>query len=89
MDIAALSAAGAAVLAALLTHRQGKGVRRADDVRMIVDHMREELSNEKIQRQLLTSYVMDLRSWARRVGPDTVAGPPPEPNVRLETAPWL
>lgn len=54
----------------------------------ITDRLKEDVIEERRQRRLLTSYVLDLLRWARLVEPDTAAGPPPEPPHDLDLAPW-
>ncbi|MFF5451893.1 hypothetical protein ACFY40_11710 [Streptomyces sp. NPDC012950] len=54
----------------------------------ITDRLEKEVVEERRQRRLLTSYVLDMLRWARLVGPDTVAGPPPNPPQDLDLTPW-
>ncbi|MFF0967939.1 hypothetical protein ACWDQO_00175 [Streptomyces sp. NPDC003703] len=50
--------------------------------------VKEERTQRKRKRKPLTRAYLGLRRWARRVGPDTPAGPAPEPPVELDLAPW-
>ncbi|MFE9415706.1 hypothetical protein ACFYMX_08640 [Streptomyces griseofuscus] len=43
---------------------------------------------ERTQRKLLTRAHLDLHRWARLVGPNTPAGPVPEPPADLDLTPW-
>ncbi|MFI1607866.1 hypothetical protein ACH4YN_38130 [Streptomyces griseofuscus] len=45
---------------------------------------RRELATEQRQRRILTGFVLELLGWARKVEPDTSAGPVPEPPAQLD-----
>lgn len=88
MDIGALSATGVALLVGLLTWTQSRATNRRSDFTAITDRLDREVSEERTQRKLLTRAYLDLWGWARRVGPDTPAGPAPEPPTDLDLTPW-
>ncbi|WP_316773427.1 hypothetical protein [Streptomyces sasae] len=54
----------------------------------ITSRLDKELKEERTQRKPLTRAYLDLHRWARRVGPDTPAGPAPEPPAELDLTPW-
>ncbi|WP_018565108.1 hypothetical protein [Streptomyces sp. PsTaAH-124] len=56
----------------------------------ITERLDREVKEERTQRKRkpLTRAYLDLRRWARRVGPDTPVGPAPEPPVELDLTPW-
>lgn len=88
MDVGALAAAGAALLVGLLTWTQSRATNRRSDFTAITERLDRELSAERTQRKLLTSFVLDLLRWAHRVEPESQAGPPPEPPAELDLTPW-
>ncbi len=88
MDVGALVAAGVALLVGLLTWGQSRATNRRSDFTAITERLDRELKDERAQRKLLTSYVLDLLRWAHLVGPTTQAGPPPEPPQELDLTPW-
>ncbi|MFD5656904.1 hypothetical protein [Streptomyces hirsutus] len=88
MDAGALAAAGVALLVGLLTWSQSRATNRRSDFTAIADQLRRDVQDERTQRKLLTSYVLELWRWAKRVGPDTPAGPAPEPPPELDLTPW-
>lgn len=61
--------------------------RPRDDFTTITTRLDAEVKQERQQRRLLTSYVMDLLAWARRVEPDTQSGPPPSAPTARRTGP--
>ncbi|WP_158920329.1 hypothetical protein [Streptomyces sp. NBRC 109706] len=85
--IAVLALAGTA-----FTARQSRAAQRESarvpTFEAITSRLDSELRAEQVQRRLLTSYVLDLLRWARRVEPDSKAGPPPEPPDDLDLTPW-
>lgn len=88
MDVGALVGGGVALAVGLLSWNQSRATNRRDNFRTITDRLDKELEEERTQRKLLTSYVLDLWKWARKVGPDTPAGPAPEPPSELDLTPW-
>lgn len=88
MDVGALVGGAGAVLAALLAWTQSRATNRRSDFTAITERLDRELADERKQRKLLTSYVVDIWRWAQRVGPDTPAGPAPEPPSDLDVTPW-
>ncbi|MFD7709461.1 hypothetical protein [Streptomyces sp. NPDC059786] len=88
MDVGALVGGGAALIVGLLSWTQSRATNRRSDFKEITDQLRKDLEAERTQRKLLTSYVVDLWRWAKRVGPDTPAGPAPEPPTELDLTPW-
>ncbi|MFD5573967.1 phage holin family protein [Streptomyces cadmiisoli] len=88
MDVGALVGGAVALVVGLLSWGQSRATNRREDFREITARLDRELAHEKKQRKLLTSYVIDLWKWAQRVGPDTPAGPPPEPDKELDLTPW-
>ncbi|MFJ4712732.1 hypothetical protein [Streptomyces sp. NPDC088785] len=88
MDVGALVGGAVALVVGLLSWTQSRATNRRSDFTAITDRLDRELADERKQRKLLTSYVVDLWRWAQRVGPDTPAGPTPEPPAELDVAPW-
>ncbi|WP_432170907.1 hypothetical protein [Streptomyces sp. 1222.5] len=88
MDIGAVVGGGAALVVGVLSWTQSRSTNRRADFTTIVAELRTDLDAEREQRKLLTTYVIDIWRWARRVGPDTPAGPAPEPPAELDLAPW-
>ncbi|MFC8124642.1 hypothetical protein [Streptomyces sp. NPDC057302] len=88
MDVGAMAAAGVALLVGLLTWTQSRATNRRSDFTTIANELRKDLVDERTQRKLLTSYVIEIWRWAKRVGPDTPAGPAPEPPADLDLTPW-
>jgi hypothetical protein len=88
VDIGAVATAGSTVLVGVLTWGQSRKSNRRSDFRAITDRLDRELRAERTQRRLLTSYVVDMIHWARRVEPTTAAGPVPEPPDELDLSPW-
>lgn len=88
MDIGALAAAGAAVLVGLFTWTQSRATNRRSDFATITERLDRELKDERVQRKLLTAYVLELLKWAHRVDPSAPAGPPPAPPADLDLTPW-
>ncbi|MVO87943.1 hypothetical protein GPA10_25085 [Streptomyces sp. p1417] len=88
MDVGALAAAGVALIVGLLTWTQSRATNRRSDFQTITDRLDREVTEERTQRKLLTRAYLDLHGWARRVGPDTPAGPAPEPPAELDLTPW-
>ncbi|SCG09872.1 hypothetical protein GA0115255_126274 [Streptomyces sp. Ncost-T6T-2b] len=88
MDYGALAAAGVALVVGFLTWTQSRATNRRSDFTAITDRLDRELKEERVQRKLLTRAYLDLFGWARRVGPDTPAGPAPAPPVDLDLTPW-
>nr|WP_202450324.1 hypothetical protein [Streptomyces sp. SID4917] len=76
------------MLVGLLTWTQSRATNRRSDFTAITERLDKELKDERVQRKLLTSFVLDLLRWAQRVEPDTRAGQPPEPPVDLDLTPW-
>ncbi|MFJ8221395.1 hypothetical protein ACN24L_12300 [Streptomyces microflavus] len=87
-DLGGLAAAGVALLVGLLGWTQARATNRRSDFTAITDRLDKEVATERVQRKLLTRAYLDLLGWARRVGPDTPAGPAPEPPVDLDLTPW-
>lgn len=88
MDVGALVGGAVALVVGLLSWGQSRATNRREDFREITARLDRELAHEKQQRKLLTSYVVDIWRWAQRVGPDTPAGPAPEPSQDLDLTPW-
>ena len=88
MDVGAIVGGGGAVLAALLAWTQSRATNRRSDFTAITERLDRELKDERAQRKLLTSFVLDLLRWAHKVEPDTQAGPPPDPPAELDLSPW-
>jgi hypothetical protein len=88
MDVGALVGGAVALVVGLLSWTQSRATNRRSDFKEITDQLRQDLDSERAQRKLLTSYVVDLWRWAKRVGPDTPAGPAPEPPQDLDLTPW-
>ncbi|MFD9780351.1 hypothetical protein ACFWZS_21700 [[Kitasatospora] papulosa] len=88
MDVGALAAAGVALLVGVLTWTQSRATNRRSDFMAITERLDKEVATERVQRKLLTRAYLDLWGWARRVGPDSPAGPAPEPPVDLDLTPW-
>lgn len=88
MDVGGLAAAGVALIVGLLSWTQSRATNRRADFTAITDRLDKEVQEEKIQRRLQGSYLMELLRWARAVGPSTPAGPPPDPPVDLDLTPW-
>ncbi|MFB6948883.1 hypothetical protein ACFV85_15035 [Streptomyces niveus] len=88
MDIGVLASTGVALLVGLLTWGQARATNRRSDFTAITGELRTDLTEERTQRRILASYVADLWRWGQRVGPDTPAGPPPDPPAELDLSPW-
>ncbi|MFD7791040.1 hypothetical protein [Streptomyces sp. NPDC059759] len=84
---------------AVMTWVQGQRAEKRSDFTVMATELRKALATEKAdrrkevgeertQRKLLTRAYLDLWQWAERVGPDTPAGPAPEPPVGLDLSPW-
>jgi hypothetical protein len=88
MDVGAMVGGAVALVVGLLSWTQSRATNRRDNFRTITDRLDKELGEERTQRKLLTSYVVDLWKWAKKVGPDTPAGPAPAPPDDLDLTPW-
>ncbi|MER5882728.1 hypothetical protein ABT160_02750 [Streptomyces sp. NPDC001941] len=88
MDMGALVASGVAGLVGVLTWQQSRASNRRSDFTAITERLDRELKEEKVQRRLTNSYVLELLRWARRVEPTTQAGPVPDPPADLDLSPW-
>ncbi|MET9098285.1 hypothetical protein [Streptomyces antibioticus] len=88
MDIGALVGGGVALLVGVLSWTQSRATNRRSDFTAITERLDRELKDERTQRKLLTSFVLDLLRWAQRVEPDSQAGPPPSPPTDLDLSPW-
>jgi hypothetical protein len=84
IDLASLGTGAAAILGGAAAWRQS----RRSSFTTITNRLDRELRYERQQRKVLTSYVVDLTRWARRVDPGGPAGPPPDPPVDLDLTPW-
>lgn len=87
-EMGGLVPAGVALLVGLLGWTQARATNRRSDFTAITDRLDREVREERTQRKLLTRAYLDLWGWARRVGPDSPAGPAPEPPVDLDLTPW-
>ncbi|MFJ2176244.1 hypothetical protein ACIOHE_25565 [Streptomyces sp. NPDC087851] len=67
---------------------QSRATSRRSDFATITERLDKELKDERVQRKLLTSFVLDLMKWAQRVEPASAAGPPPDPPADLDLTPW-
>ncbi|MGW3191584.1 hypothetical protein ACWDBT_27465 [Streptomyces ardesiacus] len=88
MDVGALVGGAVALLVGLLSWTQSRATNRRSDFMAITERLDKEVKEERTQRKLLTRAYLDLFQWARRVGPDTPAGPAPEPPSDLDLTPW-
>jgi hypothetical protein len=88
MDVGALVGGGVALIVGVLTWGQSRATNRRADFTAITERLDKEVKEERTQRKLLTRAYLDLHQWARRVGPDTPAGPAPEPPADLDLTPW-
>ncbi|MFC8520828.1 hypothetical protein [Streptomyces sp. NPDC057257] len=88
MDVGALVGGASGLIVGLLAWGQSRATNRRADFKEITDRLDRELRDERTQRKLLTAYVVDIWRWAKRVGPDTPAGPAPEPPADLDLTPW-
>ncbi|MFF0227568.1 hypothetical protein [Streptomyces sp. NPDC004629] len=88
MDVGALVGGGVALVVGVLSWTQSRATNRRSEFTTIAAELRKDLDAERTQRKLLTSYVLEIWRWARRVGPDTPAGPAPEPPQELDLTPW-
>lgn len=84
LDLATLGTAAATVLGGAAAWRQS----RRSSFTTITNRLDRELREERRQRKLLTSYVLELTRWSRRVDPGGPAGPPPTPPDDLDLSPW-
>lgn len=88
MDVGTLAATGVAALVGLTTWTQSRAANRRSDFTTITDQLRKDLAEERAQRKLTTSFVLDLLKWAHRVDPTSPAGPPPDLPADLDLTPW-
>lgn len=99
MDVGAVAAVTVPLAIAVMTWVQGQRADRRNDFTVMASQLRQDLRTEKAdrrkevgeeraQRKLLTRAYLDLWLWAERVGPDTPAGPAPEPPDGLDLTPW-
>ncbi len=88
MDVGALVGGAVALVVGLLSWGQSRATNRRSDFMAITERLDREVKEERTQRKLLTRAYLDLHRWARRVGPDTPAGPAPEPPAELDLTPW-
>ncbi|MEV7240468.1 hypothetical protein AB0N92_04280 [Streptomyces sp. NPDC093248] len=88
MDVGAVTGGIVALVVGLLSWTQSRATNRRSDFTAITERLDKELKEERTQRKLLTAYVVDIWRWAKRVGPDTPAGPAPEPPADLDLTPW-
>lgn len=86
MDIG-LAVPAVALIVGLLGWTQSRASNRRSDFTTIAAELRTDLTEERKQRRMLTTYVMGLRRWAGIVGPNTPAGPPPDPPPELDLTP--
>lgn len=86
LTVALITAAGG-ITTAVIGRRSGRGQERRDTFTVIADRLDKELIHERRQRRLLTSYVLDLLRWGRRVDPEP-SDPIPEPPAELDLSPW-
>jgi hypothetical protein len=84
LDLAAIGTAAATVLGGAAAWKQS----RRSSFTTITNRLDRELKYEREQRKLITSYVVELTRWARRVDPGGPAGPPPAPPADLDLSPW-
>ncbi|MEU1496975.1 hypothetical protein [Streptomyces sp. NPDC005732] len=99
MSIDAIAAVSVPLAVAAMTWVQGQRAEKRSDFTVMASQLRKDLATEKAdrrkevgeertQRKLLTRAYLDLWQWAKRVGPDTPAGPAPEPPAELDLSPW-
>ncbi|MFE3858449.1 hypothetical protein ACFXPN_45885 [Streptomyces griseorubiginosus] len=88
MDVGALVGGAASLVVGALAWTQSRASNRRSDFTTITDRLDRELKEERTQRKLLTRAYLDIWKWAKRVGPDTPAGPAPEPPAELDLTPW-
>ncbi|WP_433856638.1 hypothetical protein [Streptomyces kronopolitis] len=86
MDVGALAAAIVGLFVGLLGFSQNRASNRRDDFTVIAERLDRELTTERLQRRMLTSYVMDLLRWGRRIAPSD--DPVPDPPADLDLSPW-
>ncbi|MFE2075839.1 hypothetical protein [Streptomyces misionensis] len=87
-DVGALVGGGVALVVGVLSWTQSRATNRRSDFLAITERLDKEVAVERTQRKLLTLAYLDLHRWARLVGPNTPAGPAPEPPADLDLAPW-
>ncbi|MEW2300292.1 hypothetical protein AB0958_09955 [Streptomyces sp. NPDC006655] len=88
MDWGAVAGGAASIVVGALAWTQSRSTNRRSDFLAITDRLDKELKVERTQRKLLTRAYLDIWGWAKRVGPDTPAGPAPEPPAELDLTPW-
>ncbi|MFJ9628107.1 hypothetical protein ACIRU8_10485 [Streptomyces sp. NPDC101175] len=99
VDVGAIAAVTVPTAVAVMTWVQGQRAEKRSDFTVTASQLRQDLKTEKAerrrevgeertQRKLLTRAYLDLWQWAKRVGPDTPAGPAPEPPAELDLSPW-
>ncbi|MGW6008688.1 hypothetical protein [Streptomyces sp. NPDC055210] len=88
MDVGALVGSAVGLVVGLLGWTQSRSANRRADFKEITDRLDKEVTEERTQRKLLTRAYLDIWGWAKRVGPDTPAGPAPEPPAELDLTPW-
>lgn len=86
MDVGALVTALVALVVGMLTFTQSRATNQRSDFTVLAERLDRQLAAERKQRQLLTSYVLDLRRWGRRIAP--ADDPIPEPPRDLDLTPW-
>ncbi|MGW4876527.1 hypothetical protein ACWEPI_08225 [Streptomyces sp. NPDC004262] len=88
MDWGAVVGGASSVVVGGLAWTQSRARNRRSDFLAITRRLDKEILEERTQRKLLTRAYLDLHRWAQRVGPDTPAGPAPEPPAELDLTPW-
>jgi hypothetical protein len=88
MDWELIATAGVGALGGMAAWSQTRRAARRDDFAAITTRLDQELKDERTQRKLLTSFVLDLLRWAHRVEPTSQAGQPPDPPPDLDLSPW-
>lgn len=89
MDVGAIFGGACALIAGVLAWTQSRRSNARADFTVIAERLDKKIAEQEKQQKLLLRAYYDLRTWAWRVGPDTTAGPPPDPPEELTVTPWL
>lgn len=84
MDVGAWVGGAVALVVGLLSWTQSRATNRRSDFQAITDRLDRDLAKYEKRLTLVTRGYLELQRWARLVGPNSPAGPPPEPPAELD-----